>query len=134
MQLDELYFGIKLPPLSWKNRAEWERLETYNLFDCSRIKQSIAIYKTMGDEQRRELSSPLNFCFGDVWGRCEYEMVICPWPIGNDETVSECGIKVDLFEMYVKPNKDYLMKLVDSVDEKDCKRYLKELRKLYRRK
>ena len=104
------------------------RLETYNLFDFSRIKESVAIYRTMNEDRRKEITDPLFFCFADVWSRCEYEMVICPWPFSEGELVEHNGVKVDLFELYVKPNAKYLMSLVESVDEADCKKYLKEWR------
>lgn len=129
MKLDELYFGVKLHPLSWGSRNERNQLKTYNLFDLSRVKESIAIYRTMGPEAKEELMSPLHFCFGDVRGRTEYEFIACPWPYSNDEKVVDNGIKVDTFTLYVEPNKDYLMSLVDQVDEKDCKKYLAEVRK-----
>lgn len=133
MKLDELYFGIKLHSMSYSNRAERSTLKTYNLFDFSRIKESIAIYRTMSEERKKTLTNPLHFCFGDVWSRCEFEFIVCPWPFGDDERVVESGVKVDTYEMYVEPNKDYLMSLVESVDEKDCKKYLSELRKQRRR-
>ena len=133
MKLNELYFGVKLFPLGWGSSSERYDLETYNLFDFSRVKESVAIYRTMDEERRKELSSPLHFCFGDVWSRCEFEMIVCPWPYKDGETVSESGIKVDLYEMYVVPNQRHLMDLVESVDEKDCKKYLAELRKQRRR-
>lgn len=133
MKLDELYFGIKLHPMNYRNRAERSTLKTYNLFDFSRIKESIAIYRTMDEERKKTLTDPLHFCFGDVWSRCEFEFIVCPWPFGDDERVVESGVKVDTYEMYVEPNKDYLMSLVESVDEKDCKKYLSELRKQRRK-
>lgn len=129
MKLDELYFGVKLHPLSWGSRDERKQLRTYNLFDLSRVKESIAIYRTTPKDKKDFISDPLHFCFGDVWGRTEYEFIVCPWPYSEQEMVSDNGIKVDTFEMYVKPNRDYLMSLVDQVDEEDCKKYLAEVRK-----
>lgn len=119
--------------MSWSGREDRRRLETYNLFDLSRIKESIAIYRTMGEERRKELSSPLHFCFGDVWSRTEYELIACPWPYMDGELVEDNGIKVDTYSLYVEPNADYLMSLVESVDENDCKKYLSELRKQRRK-
>lgn len=129
MKLSELYFGIKIHPMRWSNKGERRTLETYNLFGFSKIKDSIAIYRTMDEERKKSLSDPLSFCFGDVRSRCEFEFIVCPWPFGDGELVVESGVKVDAFKMYVEPNKDYLMSLVESVDEKDCKKYLAEIRK-----
>ena len=133
MKLNDLYFGIKLRPMSWSNKEDRRRLETYNLFDFSRIKESIAIYRTMDEARKKELTSPLHFCFGDVWSRCEFEFIVCPWPYGEGDTIDGCGVKVDTYSLYVEPNADYLMSLVESVDENDCKKYLSELRKQRRR-
>ena len=133
MKLNDLYFGVKLMPLSYGSQEERISLKTYNLFDLSKIKWSVARWVTMSDEEKKSITSPLHFIFGDVWGRAEYEFIVCPWPYGDGEGVSDNGQKVDTFMMYVEPNREYLMSLIEQVDEADCKKYLKEWRKKYKR-
>lgn len=128
MKIDELYFGIKLFPLSYGSEGQRKELKTYNLFDFSRIKWAVARYITMSEEERKTLSSPLYFCFGDVWSRAEFEFIVNTWPYSDDEKVSE-GIKVDIWTMYIEPNKDYLTSLLDSVDKTSAQEYLDSCKK-----
>lgn len=101
------------------------KLETYNLFDFVKVRWSVAKYATMSEEERKSLlSDPLWFCFGDVAGRCEYEYIIRP--MGSEE---EDEKKVDVYQMYVEPNAEYLMKIVNSVSVSSAKKYLSEERK-----
>lgn len=133
MKLDDLYFGVKLMPLSYNSKEGRTELKTYNLFDLSRIKWSVAKYVTMTDTERSLLHNSLMFCFGDVWGRTEYEFIVCPWPYGDGEGVSDNGQKVDTFTMYVEPNAKLLMDMVNSVSVSSAKKYLTEWRKRYKR-
>lgn len=133
MNLDDLYFGVVLMPLSYSSEEERTKLKTYNLFDFSKIKFSVALYVTMTEEQRKELVSPLHFCFGDVWARAEFEFVMCPWPYGDGEGVADNGQKVDLYRMYVEPNAELLMDLVNRVTKTSAKKYVSEWRKRYKR-
>ena len=129
LNINNLYFGIKLFSLSYSSKQE-RKLEAYNLFDFSRVKWSVARYVTMTKEEREVmLLDPIRFCFGDVWGRCEYEYLIRPM-VGDDED----EIKTDVFQMYVEPNAEYLMGLVNRVTKTSAKDYLREERKRLRRK
>lgn len=129
VSLDSLYFGVKLLPLCYSSKSERNELKTYNLFDFYGVKWSVAKYVSMTPEERKLLSSePYMFCFGDVWGRTEYEFIINSWPYSDDDKISD-GIKVDTFQMYVEPNAEYLMSLVNSVSVSSAKAYLREERK-----
>lgn len=125
INLNDAYFGIRLFSLSYSSKSE-QKLETYNLFSLSRIKWSVARYITMSDEERKTLlSDPLHFCFGDVWGRCEYEFFARPM-VGDQEE------KTDVFQLYVEPNADYLMKIVNSISVNSAREYLRNERKRLR--
>lgn len=133
MKIDDLYFGVKLMPLSYGSEEGRTALKTYNLFELSRIKWSVARWVTMSDEEKKNITSPLHFLFGDVWGRTEYEFIVCPWPYGDGEGVSENGQKVDTFMMYVESNAKLLIDMVDSVSVSSAKKYMTEWRKRYKR-
>lgn len=131
-KLNDLYFGIKLYPLSYSSKDKLKELTTYNLFDFGRVKWSVAKYVTMSEEEKKALLTrdPLLFCFGDVWSRCEYEFVVCPWGgLDENDKVSDVGIKVDTYEMYVKPNAKLLMDMVNSVTVNSAREYLRKDRK-----
>lgn len=131
VKLDDLYFGIKLYPMSTSSKDDLRELKTYNLFNFGRVKWSVARWVTMNDKEKKALwSDPLMFCFGDVWSRCEYEFIVCPWGgLRENDKVKDVGIKVDTFEMYVKPNEKLLMDMVNSVSENSARKYLAEERK-----
>lgn len=131
VKLDDLYFGVKLFPLSFDSQEGSKNLTTYNLFDFGRVKWSVARWATMNEKERKEIfSDALKFCFGDVWSRCEYEFVVSPWGgLGENDKVVDVGTKVDTYQMYVEPNADLLMKMVNSVSVNSAKKYLAEERK-----
>ena len=133
MKIDDLYFGVKLMPLSYNSKEGRTVLKTYNLFDFSRVKWSVARWVTMSDEEKKDITSPLPFLFGDVWGRTEYEFIVCPWPYGDGEGISDNGQKVDTFTMYVEPNAKLLMDMVNSVSVSSAKKYMTEWRKRYKK-
>lgn len=123
ISLNKAFFGVKVFSLSYTNNGR--KLETYNLFDFAKVKWSVAKYVTMTNEEKKYLlSDPLYFCFGDVWSRCQYEFLIKPMVGGSEEE-----IKTDVFKLYVEPNAEYLMKIVDSISVSSAKKYLSEERK-----
>lgn len=133
IKIDDLFFGVVMYQMSYTSK-EKQQLETYNLFDFNRVKRSVAIYVTMPPERKKKIENPLLFCFGDTWGRCEFEFVTCPWGgLNNDDKVTEVGKKVDIYRMYVEPNAELLMDLVSRVSLSSARAYLRELRKAYRR-
>lgn len=128
MKLDDLYFGVKLYSMSYSSKSE-RKLETYNLFNFSRVKYSVAMWAAGGPEFQKEHDF-LTWCFGDVWARCEFEMVVCPWGgLDEEDKVVDVGIKVDTFELYCKPNEKLLRKMVDEVSVSSAKKYLTEERR-----
>lgn len=133
ININDLYFGVKLMPLSYWSQEESVSLKTYNLFELSKVKWSVAMWVTMDEKRREGITSPLHFLFGDVWSRAEYEFIVCPWPYGDGEGVSENGQKVDTFMMYVEPNAELLMDMVNSVSVSSAKKYMTEWRKRYKR-
>lgn len=130
-KLDDLYFGVRLTSLSYDNEKERSELNTYNLFDLSRVKFSVALWVVKGKEFKKEHDF-LRWCFGDVWGRAEYEMIICPWPYEDDEKIEDNGQKVDIFRLYCEPNEQLLRKMVDEVSVSSAQKYLREERTKYR--
>ena len=130
ININKLYFGVKLFPMSYRSKGELGELQTYNLFDFGRVKWSVARYVTMTDKERKSLmSDPVHFCFGDVWSRTEFEFIACPWPYTDKDTIENSGVKVDTYEMYVEPNQDYLMSLVNRVSPTSARMFLREERK-----
>lgn len=133
MNINDLYFGVRMMTMSYSSRDERTRMVTYNLFDVSRVKWSVAKWVTMSDEDKRRIMDPLAYMFFDVCGRTEYEMIVCPWPYNDGETVADAGQKVDVYEMYVKPNRMLLLDMVSRVSKSSANAYLREWRKKYRR-
>lgn len=130
IDINKLYFGVKLFPMSYASKSELNKLKTYNLFEFGRVKWSVAKYVAMTDKEKKSiLSDPLHFCFGDVWSRTEFEFIACPWPYTDEMTISNSGVKVDTWSLYVEPNADYLMSLVNSVSPTSARAYLREERK-----
>lgn len=129
MKLEDLYFGVKLYEMSYSSREE-RKIVTYNLFDSYRVKRSVASWVVMKPEEK-EKHEFLPWCFGDTWGRTEWEFIMCPWPYGENELVSDQGEKVDIYGMYVEPNAGLLRDLVDRVTVSSAKKYLAEDRRRY---
>lgn len=126
--LDKLYFGVVLYPLSYGSSQD-RKPTVYNLFDFGRVKWAVAKYVTMTPENKKKIEDPAMFCFGSVWGRTEFEFMVCPWPYLEGDKIEDCGAKVDVYEMYVKPNIEHLMELVNSVSVNSAKKCLKENRR-----
>ena len=138
ISINDLYFGVVLSRMSYNSKEEGRGLEVYNLFNFGRVKHSVAVWAAMSDEKRKEKiargTDPLRFCFGDVWSRCEYEFVVCPWG-GADENdkVFDVGTKVDTYFMYVEPNRELLLDLVGRVTKSSAKAFLREYNRVYRK-
>lgn len=95
------------------------RFEEHNLFGSMRVLRAIATYRTHGKELEKSPSfNPLMYCFGDLWGHVEYEMMV--QGIFNDNSV-----KMSLWDMYVVPNAQLLMEMVNSVSVNSCREWLK---------
>lgn len=111
MKLDELYFGVM------RINFNTGKLEQANLFGSLKVLRSVALYATRKSQLHYFEKDPLSWCFADVRCRCEYEMLV--------SDLTDCNFeKYDLYELYVKPNAELLMKLVNSVDPKDARKWL----------
>lgn len=138
MRLDDLYFGVVLSPLSYSSQKERNKLKVYNLFDFANVKYSVALWVLMKPEDKaakESLRDQLLWCFGDVWSRSEFEFVVCPWGgLNIDDKVVDVGVKKDTFSMYVEPNGELLMDLVNRVTRASARKFVREWRRNYRRK
>ena len=112
-RIDKLYFGYVSFDFNTKE------LVMKNLFDSYRVQRSIAVWAGL-DEIEKSRHDPLWFCFGDTHSRCEYEFLITMWP------KEEPTLKVDIFKMYVEPNREHLLNLVSQISKAEAKRWLKE--------
>lgn len=128
IELDDLSFGVRLMSMSYASEKERTKLKTYNLFDFSRVKFSVAMWVAKGPEFQKEHDF-LNWCFGDVHWRTEYEFIVCPWPYRDGEKIEDNGQKVDTYELYCVPNEKLLRKMVDEVSVSSAQKYLREERK-----
>lgn len=136
ISIESLYFGVVLPKMSYSSAKEKNELKVYNLFDFSRVKHSVAIWVTMSPEERmkrKDLHDQLMFCFSDVWSRIEFECMMCPWPYKEGDTIAGTGTKTDTFSLYVEPNGELLMDLVNRVTKTSAKAYLRDWRKVHKR-
>lgn len=131
IDINDLDFGVMLQPMNYTKYENKTKLEQHNLFGSSRVLESVARWVLMNDIERKKYDF-LKWCFFDVCARVEYEFIVCPWPFKENVTVSDCGVKVDTWTMYVVPNAELLRELVDRVTPTSAERYLKERRKLYR--
>lgn len=124
--LKKAYFGVATVDINGD-------IQFWNLFDNLRVKLSVASYVVMTPEAKKLLlMDPCRFCFGDVWSRCEYEFVVNRWPFGEKDLVSG-GRKMDVYQMFVEPNKDHLMTIVNSISKSSARKYLAEERKKRRK-
>lgn len=114
MRIDKLHFYYVQPNFLGKE------LEVHDLFASGRVAYSIARWAIMTKEERKGLNSQLSWCFGDVWGRAEYEWIVSDWPRQAN------GHKIDVYQAYVEPNKKLLLDMVNSVTPADARHWFKE--------
>lgn len=119
MKITDLDFGyMQFDP----NTGELTR---HNIFSNVSVMRSVAQWVTMSSSRRKAGLDPISFCFIDYWSRCQYEFVIKPW-VGEGEEQ-----KVDIWTMYVVPNKDILFDMIDKVSVNSAREWLREERKKY---
>ena len=130
LNINKAFFGIQLFSLSYSSNTKRE-LKTYNLFDFSRIKFSVASYITASGEFKKQyIRDPLHYCFGDVHHRCEFEFWIARWGgTTGEEKLKDEAEKIDIYDLYVVPNADLLMDIVNRISISSAKKYLSEERK-----
>lgn len=114
--LEKAYFGIVLHDF---NSGEFEPT---NLLNSIRVLRSIALLRTKKHfkDKYKTVDEVISFCFGDTRGRCEYEFIVGPWIGKGDEQ------KVDIYHMYVLPNKKLLYDMVMNFSIASCRRVLKK--------
>lgn len=114
--LDKAYFGIVLHDF---NTGEFKHA---NLFSSVRVLRSIAMIRTRKDlkDKLDDVDETIRFCFGDTWGRVQYEFVVSP-VVGPGEPT-----KKDTFFMYVENNKKLLYDMVMNFSVASCRRVLKK--------
>lgn len=110
--IDDLYFGI------CSMDQNTEKMVSYNIFDIHKIKRAVADWVMMSDKRKSEIEDPILYCFSDVWSRVEYEWVVSPWSSKDGEKQ-----KVDVYSMYVEPNRALLMDMLDNVSLKSAREW-----------
>lgn len=114
-KISDLYFGV----CYWDFNKK--RLETVNLFSLPKVQRDVAFYVIDKDAR----FDPLLRCFHSVWGRCQFEMMVDGFPESGHRQ------KVDLYDLYVRPNRDHLLDLVSQVSEYQAKKWIREYNKKY---
>ena len=117
MKISDLYFGIQRMDFNTNS------LVIENLFQSLRVQHSIATWATLPEKIKCQYDV-IHFCFGDTQGRVEYEFLARPMIVKIPENPANWH-KVDTYKMYVEPNANYLRSLVEQIDEKEGKRWLK---------
>ena len=112
--MDSLKFYVP----TWNNG----RIKLYNIFQSSRIKQSIATYRA-GWMKNTERNDWCRWCFGDTYGRVQWEFGFGA-PFENLDGTWETT-KQDVYTLFIEPNKEILKKMVDSIPLQECLDYIK---------
>lgn len=127
-KLRDLYFGVTLFPPDWSGEPERMELTTINIFGSCKVLWSVAKWALMDKSERRQHDF-LPWCFFDYCGRTEYEFIISPWPYTDGDLVEKVGQKVDVYNMYIRPNEAILRHMVEEVSANSAREYLKEDRR-----
>lgn len=130
IDLEKAYFGIVL----WDFNADEPKVA--NLFGSIRVLTSVARWRVMDESETgrknkkyiKEHSSldGLSFCFGDTRGRVEYEM-LCSDVVGSESVKGNKNVrKLDTWTLYVEPNRELLMEMVENMSITSCRRVLRK--------
>lgn len=123
-RIQDLYFGVMLPV--WNGKPV---LEPGNLFDCTCIRYWAAKYRLRHEYgESRLTTNPVSYIFGDIWGRAEYGWIVA------DLTESTSDMKVGLYEVYVEPNKELLLNMINECSENSAREYIREYNSKYKHK
>lgn len=129
MKITDLYFGAK------RMDFNTDKLVTFNIFNHTGVLESVARYVTKKDTdayyKNKTDDEILFILFCDYWSRCEYEFLVTPWASADD---NKKEVKVDVFEMFIKPNKRVLLDMVNQVTVNSARTWLREERKRRGRK
>lgn len=112
INFNDLYYGI------CSMDQNTEKMVSYNIFDIYRVKRAVADWVLMNDERKSEIDDPIRYCFGDVWSRFEYEWMVTPLLPKENQ-----GEKVDVYDMYIEPNRSLLMDMLDNVSLKSAREW-----------
>lgn len=118
--LEKAYFGVM------RHDFNSDKFVPHNLFGSVRVLWSIAKFRTdkwiVNEYKDKPLEDKIRFCFGDTWGRCE-------WEFGISSLFNEEVNKTDVYTMYVLPNKKLLYNMVMNFSIASCKRVLKKYKR-----
>lgn len=99
------------------------QLKFINVFKHPNVAWWVAKWRTskaFRDSYRQH--DPFFCCFCDFWSRAEFELVVQGF-LSNDE-----GHKMDVYEMFLKPNKIAIWQIIESISVNSCREYLREFR------
>lgn len=117
MKITDLDFGyMQFDP----NTGELTR---HNIFCNVSVMHRVAEWVTMSPKSHKVILDPISFCFLDYWSCHEYELVVKPWEGKGEEQ------KVDIWTMYIVPNKDILLDMIDKVSANSARKWLREERR-----
>ena len=122
INFNDLYYGI------CNMDDNTGKMKSYNVFDNYRLKRAVADWVLMNDERKAEIEDPIRYCFSDVWSRCEYEWTVTPLIPKENQ-----GEKVDVYSMYIEPNRALLMDMLDRVSLKSAREWRTEDNKRMKR-
>lgn len=111
-------------------------LEYFNIFDSIRVKRSVALWVAnfVPHDQTPETAF-MQWCFGDLRGRNEYEIGMCPNNLIGSENATDVSVRISIYDAFLANNEPVLRALVDSVDVASAERWLGEdTRKVRRRR
>jgi len=119
MRVQDLYFGVLCP------NSQGELITApVNLFDIAHTRYYAAKFRIAQAKGEKIDIDPAMYVFGDVWSRCEYEMLVSPLFRGEQ-------IKVDLYQLYVVPQREILFKMIDECSVNSCKQYIRDYKKRF---
>ena len=122
INFNDLYYGI------CNMDDNTGKMKSYNVFDIYRVKRAVADWVLMNDERKAEIEDPIRYCFCDVWSRCESEWTVTPLIPKENQ-----GEKVDVYSMYIEPNRALLMDMLDRVSLKSAREWRTEDNKRMKR-
>lgn len=130
LDLEKAYFGIVL----WDFNED--KPKVCNLFGSIRVLTSIASWRLMdttetGRKNKEYIKKNtsldgLSYCFSDVRGRVQYEMLVSD-VFGDGSAKGNHNVeKLDTWFLYVEPNRELLMNMVERMSISSCGRVMKK--------
>lgn len=122
MKITELEFYVMTYPRAWQ-RGQRLELVPYNIFQSTRVMRSVAMW-IVG--KALEGHNFLRWCFGDLDGQTEWEILVSSWPSVEGQADAR---KFSIFDLYIRPNEKLLKGMIDEVDAKSAEAWLKQNKK-----